>query len=124
MPGISAASADDETIEVDIDVKPDYDSSPINLNSNGVIPVAVWGSDTFDVLEIDGSTVSFGPYGATPVAQKFVDVDKDGYMDLQFKFKIGDTGISLETEEVTLVGELFNGTEIIGVDTTITPFTK
>jgi hypothetical protein len=38
---------------VDLDIKPGNDLNPINPASRGVIPVAILGSDTFDVADVD-----------------------------------------------------------------------
>ena len=51
-------------IDVDIDIKPGSDPNSINTRSNGVVPVAILGSATFDVTTIDVTTLTFGT--ATP----------------------------------------------------------
>ena len=52
--------ATDTTVAVEIDIKPGSNPNCFNLNGNGVIPVAVLGSDTFDVRDLrTDSTLSF-----------------------------------------------------------------
>jgi len=68
----------------EIDIKPRSYPNSINLKSKGVVPVALLGSDTFDVSTVDLSTVVFA--GATPVHWAIEDVNSDGYMDIVFHF--------------------------------------
>ena len=95
-----------------IDIKPDSDVNPINPTSRGVIPVAILGSDFFDVTTVDQSTLAFGPDGA-PIAHKkshFADVNDDGLTDLLAHFRTQETGIAAGDTEACLSGETFDGT--------------
>ena len=93
-------------------------STESNPRSKGVIPVAVLGSTDFDAMQVDFSTVTFGPDGALPAHDGHVeDVNDDGYMDMMFHFKTQETGIVCGDTEATLNGETFEGTSITGTDT-------
>jgi len=100
-----------------IDIKPGNDKNKINPNG-GKITVAILGSDTFDVTDVDVSTVMFGPDDAEPYKGKikFKDVNGDGFTDAVFKFKSKDTGIALGDTEACLSGELKDGTSFDGCD--------
>jgi hypothetical protein len=104
-------------IEVDIDIKPGSDVNPINPRSRGVIPVAILGSDTFDVADVDASTLAFGPDRA-PLAQggglQVVDVNGDGFPDLLAHFRTQETGIAFGDTEACVSGELLDGTPFEG----------
>ena len=104
--------------QVQIDIKPGSDPNPVNPRSNGVIPVAVLGSTDFDAMQVDFSTVTFGPDGATPAHDGHVeDVNDDSIMDMMFHFKTQETGIVCGDTEATLTGETFDETQFTGTDT-------
>ncbi|NIN69480.1 MAG: hypothetical protein GTO63_33310, partial [Anaerolineae bacterium] len=46
-----------EVIYVDLDIKPGSCPNPLNTRSNAVLPVAILGTDVFDVNDIDPATV-------------------------------------------------------------------
>lgn len=80
--------------------------------------VTIPGSINFDATQVDFSSVTFGPDGASPIHDGHVeDVNDDGYPDMVFHFKIQETGIVCGDNEATLVGETFNETTITGTET-------
>jgi hypothetical protein len=106
-----------QNTSVVIDIKPGSDPNSIELKSQGVIPVAILGTDTFDATQVDYSTVTFGLDGASTVHDGHVeDVNDDGYSDMVFHFKVQETGIVCGDTEATLMGETFGGTPISGTD--------
>ena len=107
-------------VEVEIDIKPNSFPSCFNNDGNGIIPVAILGSETFDVHEVDVSTVTIK---GLPVVMKpngrylaaYEDVNSDGYVDLVVKFN-DEAGIfDPEDEFATLTGKLLDGTHFFGV---------
>ncbi|MHC4725285.1 MAG: hypothetical protein ACYS9V_13755 [Planctomycetota bacterium] len=44
-------------IPVSIDIKPGSCPNPLNINSKGVLPVAILGTGDFDVQEIDPASI-------------------------------------------------------------------
>ncbi len=113
-------------IEVGLDIKPGSYPNSINVNrSTGVIPVAVLGSADFDVLEIDVSTLRFGPALAAPdhelldpatFLDHLEDVNGDGFVDLVSHYQVGETGLAPGDTEAYLIGVTLTGVPIEGVD--------
>ena len=119
-------------VPVRIDINPGSDVDRINPMSRSVIPVALLGSDTFDVLDVDVTTLSFGPAGAPsvlPLTNPWVfrffthfDVNHDGHKDLFALYRTQETGIALGDDEACLNGETLDGIAFEGCDhiTTLT----
>ena len=90
------------SINVPVDIKPGSCPNPLNVKSKGVVPVAILGTETFDVTQIDPATIHLAGVQARRWA--FEDVSTpyespisgpydcsvagaDGYLDLTLKFK-------------------------------------
>jgi hypothetical protein len=122
-------------ITVDIDIKPHSCPNPLNVKSKGVLPVAVLGSEDFDVGMIDVATIRLE--GVAPIRSSYEDVatpvsdgnecectteGPDGYTDLSLKFKTQDIVqalgevVSGEVLVLTITGELSDETLIEGAD--------
>jgi len=112
-------------IEVAIDVKPGGSTNSVNPRSRGVLPVAVLGSATFDVDDIDAATLRFGAGRAVcahdlsdPFARRSHtrDVNLDGYPDLVGHYRVPDSGIVCGDSSATLVGRTHAGGFFEGSD--------
>ena len=112
-----------------IDIHPGSYPNPINIKSNGVVPVAILGSATFDVTTVDVTNLYFGPWLAPPAhdlgdpavyTDHLQDVNTDGYTDLVVHFRQKVTGLT-ETDTSACIfasvigGEAFGGCDSIKV---------
>jgi len=124
--GIALAVLD---IPVDVDIKPVSCPNPLNVGSKGVLPVAILGSEEFDVTQVDPASVLLE--GVAPLRWALKDVagpgcsEPDGYLDLTLKFKTQEIVAALgdvddgEVLTLMLTGNLkaeFSGTPIMGSD--------
>ena len=85
--------------KVAVDIKPTSCPNPVNIKSEGMLPVAILGSDDFNVHDIDVATIQMA--GVDPNRSNYEDVTgplldaegcecsaegPDGFMDLTLKF--------------------------------------
>jgi len=106
-------------IEVDVDIKPGSWPNSINTKNKGVIPVAILGTQDFDVADVDVTTLAFGPGGAAPVhdpAGHYEDVNGDGLTDLVSHYATQETGLQVGHTEACVTGETLDGIPIEGCD--------
>ena len=125
------------TIHVYVDIRPDSCPNPIMVRSRGVLPIAICGTDEFDVINIDVDTILIEDVEpirasiedvATPFEGEECDcheIGSDGILDLTLKFDIQEIIDALgdiddrEVITLTLTGQLieeFGSTPIEGSD--------
>jgi hypothetical protein len=115
-------------IEVPVDVKPTSCSNPLNVKEKGELPVAILGTDDFDVTQVDPASVQlfFDDPGAgvSPLRWSYEDVatpfepyigkqdafdcttdGPDGYFDLTLKFNA--------QEVVSMLGDVSDGDVLV-----------
>ncbi|MDH4067614.1 MAG: hypothetical protein OEU97_01600 [Dehalococcoidia bacterium] len=110
----------------DVDIKPMSCSNPLNVNSKGVLPVAILGGELWDVTVVDPATVELE--GVAPLGWALEDVagpgcsGPDGYLDLTLKFEtqeiVEELGAVNDGDVVFLylTGNLFGGAPMGGAD--------
>jgi len=111
-------------LAVEIDIKPGSFPNSINLCSHGAVPIAILGSDAFDVNDIHKETLRFAEAAVKVVGKKdphtlcsIEDANGDFINDLICQFVTTDiAAVDGESTSVTLNGELLNGTPIEGTD--------
>jgi len=114
-----------DVIEVAVDIKPMSCPNPLNTSKWGVLPVAILGTEDFDVTQVDPASVQLNidpeaEEGVSPLRWNIEDVatpyepfigkedclnctdeGSDGFLDLTLKFKA--------QEVVELLGDVFDG---------------
>ena len=101
-------------IEVALDIKPHTCPNRLNINSNGLLTVAVLGTEDFDVYDIDPASVELNGVSATrssyedmltsaPSCSCEGIVGPDGFIDLVLKFRI--------QEILDTLGTVYDGDE-------------
>ncbi len=107
--------------EVRMDLKPDSVDNTVNPGANGVIPVAVLGSERFQVHEVDVASLRLGTLtvrrkGKSGGTCATTDVNGDGLPDLLCHFEnVASNWVAGQTV-VTLSGKLTNGELIFASD--------
>ncbi|HEU5086980.1 MAG TPA: hypothetical protein VFT99_06025, partial [Roseiflexaceae bacterium] len=97
---------------VSIDIKPGSDANPINLNSRGIVPVAVLTTASFDAsrftpemahLSDAASAMTAGCMGAMAARWAREDVNNDGQVDLILFFNTRDLNLTANSTAATLM---------------------
>jgi hypothetical protein len=135
---LGAVSVAQAVMPVKVDVKPRSCPNALNVNSRGVLPVAILGSDSLDVTDIDPATTKLVEVAPLRWARKDVatayngaflegaldctTAGRDGFDDLVLFFDrrevvaaIGEVSDG-EVLELTVTGDLWDGTLIEGYD--------
>jgi len=107
-----------------VDIKPGSSTNPIQLSSNGRLPVAILTTSDLDAAVVIASTLCFGD--AEDPAERncteahgkghLEDVDRDGDLDLVLHFDTRRTGIDAGDARACLTGRTLDGTAIEGCD--------
>ena len=100
--------------EVEIQIGSRAHARSIGWTRRRLIRVAILGSDTFDVSDVNVGSLAFGPNGASPwrhgrrgrpLARRR-DVNGDGLLDLLSYYRLRETGLTRHDRDACLVGKL------------------
>jgi len=127
--------------EVYVDIKPMSCPNPLRITGKGVLPVAILGTEDFDVTTVDPASIRLvGLAGVPALRWAWEDVttpydggeecgcnilEGDGFMDLTLKFETQEVIETLgevndgDVLTLKLYGTLHDGTHIIGGDCVI-----
>jgi len=107
--------------DVAIDIKPGSDPNGINQGANGVIPVAILTTDTFDAADVDPSTVELAGAAvqvrgkADKLMARLEDVDGDSDHDLVVQV-VNELDLEPGDAETTLTARTYDGLPLMGTD--------
>ncbi len=130
-------SAQAGIVPISVDIKPQSCPNPINVKSQGVLPVAILGTPDLNINDIDFCTIVLN--GVRPTRSAFEDVSTpvfdnecsctqqgaDGFEDVTLKFPTQEIVAVIgapeknEVIELTLSANLLDGTPIQGTDCVI-----
>jgi hypothetical protein len=121
---------------VAFDIKPGSCPNPLNVNDQGVTPVAILGTADFDVTQVDAASMMLE--GVAPAMWAYEDVSTpvapggglcecttagpDGFMDLTLKYDTPELAMALypvvdqQTRVLTIRGTMVDGAPIMGQD--------
>ncbi len=132
-----------QDLEVPVDIKPGSCRNPLNVKSQGILPVAILGTEDFDVSQIDPESVKlrgvaplrwsmedvatpFQPFVGKVDAFDCTEEGPDGFTDLTLKFStqaivdaLGEEVSDGDVLVLELWGELLDGTSFEGEDVVV-----
>lgn len=100
-------------------------SRSIHADAFGVVAVAILTTSVaygdpldFDALDVDETTLAFGPAGAPipHVDDHAKDADGDGDLDMLVHFDAQETGLTCDDTTAALTGRTYGGEAITGTD--------
>ena len=113
---------------VTVDIRPGSNDNPVSASGQGLLPVAILGSDDLDVTTIDPSTLQLagvdlalrGSAKRPQLAYSLEDVNGDGFTDLVAFFGVPDLvsagALTTSTIALRITGALTDATPIEGAD--------
>jgi hypothetical protein len=111
-----------KVIEVRVDIKPGNSQNSVNIDANGVIPVAIMGHSELDVttilpetLNLSGMSVAILGNGRYHVQHR--DINRDGFMDAVYHFETALRRLDwIVNNTIYLEGQTVAGETIVGRD--------
>ena len=110
-----------QRFDISMDIKPGSDANCVNMNGNGVVPVAIMGTEDLDVAMINPLSLSLSGLqvrmrGNNSAQCNFVYSNEDPYLDLMCHFEDDADNWAPVEGVATLTGELEDGTDIMAAD--------
>ncbi len=105
-------------------IKPGTYPNTINLGSNGVVPVAIFGSATFDVHQINPASTTLANAsiklkGNGQPNISYSDVNGDGFTDATIQFLTDALQLTSSSVNAVVGGFLLGGQDFKGLDSVV-----
>lgn len=112
-----------QDVQIQINIDPWSPDNEIDRTSNADLPITLFGSESFNVQQVDINSLRLGRYQAQTTSSTpwFTTLNGDAHTDMVVGFNIQDIGIKCGDTEAVLLGESLPGDGTFqGVDS-ITP---
>ncbi len=106
----------DQKLEVQIDVHPWREPDVVDPGSTRLVPLAIYGSASFDALQCDHPSIRMNPGDARARNYRVMDANRDGFVDLLTYFRSREIQVGCGETEVELTGKTHDGIEFYGTD--------
>jgi hypothetical protein len=109
---------------VRLEIMPGTTPNFIDPDIRAKFPIAILGSESFDVADVDVNSLRFGPAGALPFLWAGVtieDLGEDGFQDLVVYFRIEETGIAAGDDQACITGNGLIPPLFVVCDAIVTP---
>ena len=112
----------DPSSTMQIDIKPESDANTINTSSARIIPVAILGSATLDVISINPRTIRLEGVGVMLVGKsdkslcKKIDLNSDGHLDLLCDVRTTGFRVNPGSYTIRLKAETYDKAVLRGED--------
>ncbi len=112
---IGATEFQPPSLTVRIEIQPPSNPAAITIKKQGVVPVAILSTATFDATTVDPASVRFGRTGteASATSSSIQDVDGNGIPDRVVTFSQTSTGIACGDTVAWLRGRTIDGRTLI-----------
>lgn len=116
---LAAWQSPPQVVRVDIDVKPGDEPTTIEPKREGMVPIAILTTSTFDAATVDPGTIHAGATGteAAIFRSALEDVDRDRDTDMIALFRVAQMKLDCSGTAIVLTGKTRNGAAIRGTET-------
>lgn len=118
-PGVPDEPQVPEEIEVRVDVRNGKWLRFWTRGRRAIAPVVLHGDEDFDVTRVAVDSLALEP-GPAKIKHRscphFLDLDRDGYLDMFVHFRVRPSVVETEGDRVCLVGETVSGESFSGCD--------
>jgi hypothetical protein len=114
---VNRLALDHQAVDVEIDIKPGSYPNAVNLDSQGVVPVAILSSSVFDAASIIPKSVFFAGSNDIRHGGHIEDVNGDGRADLLLHYETPSLlYLQQDSDSGTIIGRTWDRLLVLGED--------